>query len=198
VVVASGLENWKQFWAHGMKVVEAWVEWQRHFNFTVPSFVKNVAWLLHGFNPEWSGLHAWARTGAILGAVLIALTYGVIAWGARRRKDADIEAEFCLLSIAMLAGIAEGWGHYYVMLAFPFAIAVARVAQRPTPGRVATLGISLVMLNLMGDWRSPWLEFAAGYIPLYGLLLLAAFFVNEAMRFNPRIADPTKSAPSSS
>jgi hypothetical protein len=122
----------------------------------------------------------------------------VIAWVARRRKDADIEAEFCLLSIVMLAGIAEGWGHYYVMLAFPFAIAVARVTQRPTPGRVATLGISLVMVNLMGDWRSPWLEFAVSYIPLYGLLLLGAFFLNEAMSFNPRIADPTKSAPLSS
>lgn len=198
VVVASGLENWKQFWAYGMRVVEAWVEWQRHFNFTVPSFVKNVAWLLHGFDPEWSGLHAWARTGAVLGAVLIALTYGVIGWVARRRKDADIEAEFCLLSIAMLAGIAEGWGHYYVMLAFPFAVAVARVTQRPTPGRVATLGISLVMLNLMGDWRSRWLEFAVSYIPLYGLLLLGAFFVNEVRSSDPQTASSTKSAPSSS
>jgi hypothetical protein len=35
------------------------------------------------------------------------------------------------------------------------------------------------MLNVMGDLRSPWLEFTVSYIPLYGLLLLGAFFVNE-------------------
>ena len=40
-------------------------------------------------------------------------------------------------------------------------------------------GASLVMLNVMGDLRSPWLEFTVSYIPLYGLLLLGAFFVNE-------------------
>ena len=179
VVFASGLAEWKQFWAYGMKVLEAWAEWQRHFNFTVPSFVKNTAWLLHGFDADWAGLHSWAKAGAIIGIALIVLLYGVSWWTGRRKESADIESEFCLLTIAMLAGIAEGWGHYYVMLALPVAVAVARVLQRPTAGRAAALGASLVMLNVMGDLRSPWLEFTVSYIPLYALLLLGAFFVNE-------------------
>jgi hypothetical protein len=194
LVVASGLENWKQFWMQGMKVLGAWAEWQRHFNFTVPSFVKNVAWQLHGFDPEWDGLHTWAKAGAIIGVALIGLTYVVIWCRTRGRKDVDIEAEFCLLCVAMLTGIAEGWGHYYVMLGFPVAVAVARVAQRPSAGWGVTLGISLVMLNLMGDWRSPWLEFTMSYIPLYGLVLLGAFFVNEIMRSEPPTANSTRSA----
>jgi hypothetical protein len=193
LAVASGLENWKQFWTQGTKVFDAWAVWQRHFNFTVPSFVKNMAWRLHGFDPEWNGLHTWVTAGTIIGIILIALAYGVIWCSARGRKSVNIETEFCLLSIAMLAGITVGWGHYYVMLAFPFAVAVARVAQRPTSGRVATLGISLAMLNLMGDWRSPWLEFTVSYIPLYGLLLLGAFFVNEMMSSEPH-ANSTRSA----
>jgi hypothetical protein len=179
VVLASGLGEWRQFWAYGMKVLETWAEWQRHFNFTVPSFVKNTAWLLHGFDPQWTGLHSWYRAGSIIGVALIALLYGVSWWTGRRKESADIESEFCLLTIAMLAGIAEGWGHYYVMLAFPAAVAVARVVQRPTSGRAVALGLSLLMLNVMGDLRSPWLEFTVSYIPLYGLLLLGAFFVNE-------------------
>jgi len=75
---------------------------------------------------------------------------------------------------------------------------VTTVPPQPGMGDGAILDVSLVMVNLMGDWRSPWLDFAVGYIPLYGLLLLGAFFVNEAMRFDPRITDPTKPAPSSS
>jgi hypothetical protein len=134
------------------------------------------------------------RIGAIVGFALIALMYGLAWWSARGRKDPDIESEFCLLTIVMLAGNAQGWGHYYVMVAFPFAVAVTRVAQRPTPARVAALALSLVMLNVMGDWRSPWLNFAISYIPLYGLLLLGAFFVNEALNSEPQTINPTRSA----
>jgi hypothetical protein len=191
LIVASGVDEWRQFWLHGMKVLKAWAEWQRHFNFTVPSFVKNAVWALHNFNPEWNGLHTWAEAGAIAGVALIALTYGVTWWKAREQKQADVECEFCLLSIAMIAGIAEGWGHYFVMLAFPATVAVARVAVRPTTGRVVVLGLSLVMLNVMGDLRSPWLDFAVGYIPLYGLLLLGAFFVNEVLGSNSRTVNVT-------
>jgi hypothetical protein len=193
LLVASGLENWRQFWTCAWNVIEAWIVWQRHFNFTVPSFVKNAAWSLHGFDSEWNGLHVWAKAGAVIGIALIALSYGACWWSGRGEKTPDIESEFCLLSIAMLAGIAEGWGHYFVILGFPVAVAVARVVQRPASGWVAVLGISLVMLNLMGSWRSPWLEFAVSYIPLYGLLLLGTFFVNETLSSKPRTAGLTTS-----
>jgi len=191
LVAIGGLELWRQFWLHGMKVLRAWIEWQRHFDFTVPSFVKNAAWALHNFDPEWTGLHKWAEVGAVCGIALVTLTYGVSWWNAQRQKDVDMEGEFCLLSIAMLAGIAEGWGHYFVMLAFPVAVAVARVAVRPTTGRVTVLGLSFVMLNVMGDFRSPWLEFPASYIPLYGLSLLGAFFAYELWGSKPGTANVT-------
>jgi len=198
LVVATGLEHWKQFWLNAVPVLEAWAEWQRHFNFTVPSFVKNTGWSLHGFDPEWSGLHVWAQIGAVVGIALIALTYGVIWWKGRGKADPDIECEFCLLSIVMLAGIAEGWGHYFVLLAFPVAVAVAKLMKRPTSGRVALLGVSLVMLNLMGSWKSPWLEFAVSYIPLYGLLALGVFFLNEMLNHQLQNITITRSVPSPS
>jgi hypothetical protein len=198
LVLASGLGRWQQFWTQGMRVVEDWIVWQRHFNFTVPSFVKNAAWLSHGFNPEWNELPAWANLGAIIGLALIVLMYGICWKNGRGRRDADLESEFCLLSAAMLAGISEAWGHYFVLLIFPAAVAVARVARQPTGGRIVTLIASLVMLNLMGDWRSPCLEFVVGYIPLYGLLLLGVFFVVEIFNSHPTAAIVTRSVPRSS
>jgi hypothetical protein len=195
LILSTGVENWRQFWLHGMKTVEAWVAWQRHFNFTVPSFVKNMAWLLHGFDPQWNQLYAWAHVGALIGAALIALAYGVCWKSVRDGTDADLESEFCLLSAAMLAGISEAWGHYFVLLIFPAAVAVARARRRPTPGRILTLAASLVMLNLMGSWQSPWLEFFVSYIPLYGLLLLGAFFTAETLNSHPAAAAATRSVP---
>ena len=186
LVLGSGLGRWEQFWTQGIKAVEQWILWQRHFNFTVPAFVKNMAWLSQGFDPQWSGLQPWAQAGAMIGGALILLAYGICWWGERGGKSADLESEFCLLSAVTLAGIAEAWGHYYVLLVFPVAVAAARIVQRPVSGWVATLGLSLIMLNLMGDWRSPWLEFAVSYLPLYGLLLLGAFFVAETTRSVPR------------
>ena len=93
----------------------------------------------------------------------------------------------------MLAGIAEAWGHYFVILAFPAAVAVARVVCRPTRGRALILSAALVMVNLMTSGRSPWLEFAVSYIPLYGLLLLGVFFVNEMRRPARPTSFPTTS-----
>jgi hypothetical protein len=195
VVLATGWSSWKQFWDHAIPVLETWVMQARHFNFTVPSFVKNAAWSLHGFQSGWDGLHGWVTVGAVIGLTLIALAYGLCWRTGRRQKDADLELEFCLLSVAMLAGITEAWGHYFVILAFPVAVAVARIVQRPTCGRGVILGISLVMLNVMTSWQSPWLEFAVSYIPLYGLLLLGSFFVNEMRRSAPPTAPPTRFAP---
>jgi len=179
LVLASGVGNWQQFWTHGMKVVDDWITWQRHFNFTVPSFVKNAAWSLQGFDPQWSALHAWANIGAIIGLTLIILAYGICWKNKWREMGVDLESEFCLMTVVMLAGISEAWGHYYVLLIFPAAMAVARAGRSPTSVQVVTLGLALVMLNLMGDWRSPWLEFAVSYLPLYGLLLLGALFAYQ-------------------
>lgn len=195
LLVASGLEHWRQFWTLAWNVIETWIVWQRHFNFTAPSFVKNAAWSLHGFDSEWNGLHVWAKAGTVIGIALIAVSYGICWWSGGGKKDTDIESEFCLLSIARLAGIAEGWGHYFVMLGFPVAVAAARMVQRPATGWVAVLGISLVMLNLMGSWRSPWLEFAVSYVPFHGLLLLGTYFVNETLSSKLRTADLTTSVP---
>ncbi len=195
VVLATGWSSWKQFRSHAVPVLEAWVTQARHFNFTVPSFVKNAAWSVHDFSPDWDGLHGWVTVGAVIGLALIALAYGFCCQTGRKQKDADLELEFCLLSVAMLAGITEAWGHYFVILGFPAAVAVARIAQRPTCGRAMMLGLSFVMLNLMTSWRSPWLEFAVSYVPLYGLLLLGAFFANEMRCSAPPTASPTTFVP---
>lgn len=195
VALATGWGSWKQFWANGMPVLEAWATQQRHFNFTVPSFVKNAAWLVHGFRPEWDGLEGWMTAGIVLGLALIVLAYGLCWWIGRGKKDVDLDLEFGLLSVAMLAGITEAWGHYFVILAFPAAVAVSRIVQRPTLGQTAILVVALVMLNVMTSWQSPWLEFAVSYVPLYGLLLLGIFFVREMFSGSRRATDSTMSVP---
>jgi hypothetical protein len=195
IVMATGWSSWKQFRAHAVPVLEAWVTQARHFNFTVPSFVKNAAWSVHGFNPEWGGLHGWVTVGAVIGLTLIALGYGWCWRTGRSQNDVDLEREFCLLNVAMLAGITEAWGHYFVILGFPAAVAVARIVQRPTCGRAVMLGVSLVLLNVMTSWQSPWLEFVVSYVPLYGLLLLGTFFVNEMRCSAPPAESPTTLVP---
>lgn len=195
ILLATGWSSWMQFRAQAVPVLETWVTQARHFNFTVPSFVKNTAWSVHGFDPGWNGLRGSVTVGAVIGLVLIALAYGLCWRTGRRRTDADLELEFCLLSAAMLAGITEVWGHYFVILGFPAAVAVARIVQRPTCGRGVILGVSLVLLNVMTSWQSPWLDFVVSYIPLYGLLLLGAFFVNETRCSAPPAAPATRIVP---
>jgi len=179
VIWATGWESWRQFWLHGRPLIEAWITQQRHFNFTIASFVKNAAWSVHGYNPEWEGLRSWVTAGMTAGLLLIAVAYGLCWWTGREGKGPDLDLEFGLLNVAMLAGIAESWGHYFVILAFPAAIAVGRAVKSSTSGQVAILALALVMVNVMTAWQSPWLDFVFRYIPLYGLLVLGIFFVRE-------------------
>jgi len=179
LMLATGWGSWQRYWGNGIPVLKAWTMQQRHFNFTVPSFVKNAAWSVHGFRSDWAGLPGWMTIGLIVGLALVVLAYALCWWTGRGKKNADLDLEFGLLSVAMLAGITEAWGHYFVILAFPAAVAVSRIVQRPSSGQTAILAVALVMLNGMTSWQSPWLEFAVSYIPLYGLLLLGVFFVRE-------------------
>jgi hypothetical protein len=157
--------------------------WQRHFNFTVPSLVKNAAWAASSFDPQWTGLEFWARVGRIVGAGIAGLAYGACAWKSRRKSPPDAEAEFGLLTVAMLAGVPTAWGHYFVFLIFPMAVAAARLTARPTPGRIGLFVVVLVLVNLMDKWQSQfldqnvWLNLLVDFAPLFGLLALGLFFV---------------------
>ncbi|HVM62374.1 MAG TPA: glycosyltransferase family 87 protein [Verrucomicrobiae bacterium] len=195
IVVATGWGSWREFWVHARPVLEAWIAQQRHFDFTVSSFVKNAAWAFHAFDLGWDGLQTWVTIGTVTGSALIALAYGLCWWVGRGRPDVDMDLEFCLLNVAMLAGIAESWGHYFVILAFPAAIAVSRAVRQPTSGRPAILAVALMMMNVMTSWQSPWLEFVISYLPLYGLLLLGVFFAQEIFRAPRPAADSTTPAP---
>jgi hypothetical protein len=195
ILLATGWSSWRQFAAHAVPLLEAWTAQQRHFNFTLPSFVKNAAWRLHDFDPGWGGLEGWVTIGSGIGVALMALAYGSCWRIGRKRKDPELDLEFCLLSVATLAGAKVAWGHYFVILGFPAAVALARILQRPTCGRAVVLGGSLGMLNAMTSWQSPWLGFVVSYIPLYGLLLLGALLVNEMRYAISALPRPTTTVP---
>ncbi|MGO9244407.1 MAG: glycosyltransferase family 87 protein [Verrucomicrobiia bacterium] len=118
--------------------------------------------------------------GPLLGPVFIAFCYASCHW-----FRGDAEAEFCLLSAAMLAGGLVVWPHYFVFLIFPMALAAARIGANPTVARLilfVLLGLALSYFSVP-DWpflmRHMHLFFLVCAIPLYGVLGLGAFFWRE-------------------
>ncbi|MGD1019192.1 MAG: glycosyltransferase family 87 protein [Verrucomicrobiia bacterium] len=118
--------------------------------------------------------------GPLLGPALVAFCYASCCW-----FRGDREAEFCLLSVAMLAGGLVVWPHYLVFLIFPMALAATRIGAKPTVGRLilfVLLGLAMNRFRLPGSpflVRHVHLFFLVCAIPLYGLLGLAAFFWQE-------------------
>jgi Glycosyltransferase family 87 len=186
-VILSGPKLWRDFFEHGTSLISKQII-NRVSNFTVPSLLINLGYAGHDFAPGTDAARGWWMTGLIVGAGLLVAAYWLCL-----HRDADAEAEFCLLCVAMLAGSVTSWGHYFVFLIFPMAAAAARLTVRPSGRGALTLALCFLALDNLGfvtldPWRIRILEthlywkILANHIPLYGLLGLGVFFVNELRR----------------
>ena len=99
------------------------------------------------------------------------------------RLREDKEAQFCLLTLAMLAGGTTSWSHYMVLAIFPVAAMVTRVSANPSWARVLLFTAAVMALD---NVDAPTSAFPEGwhlakllwiYTPLFGQLALAAMFV---------------------
>jgi hypothetical protein len=101
-----------------------------------------------------------------------------------RLRD-DNEAQFCLLSLAMLAGGTTSWSHYMVLTIFPVAVMLTYVAVNPSCARVLVFTMAVMALD---NVDAPTTAFPEGwhlakllwvYTPLFGQLTLAAMFATR-------------------
>jgi hypothetical protein len=155
----------------------------RNYNFSVPAMIINMGYAIADFPPTATAAHVWWLVGAAGGFAVIGLAY-VVSW----RCDSDPEAEFCFLTLAMLAATLSTQGHYFVWLIFPAAAAAARIVANFSAWRAICLALVLFAVNdlapLAGTFldRHLYLKVVLNNIPLYGLALLGVFFWRELRR----------------
>ncbi len=170
VVAVTGLDRWADFFAHGLPPLTEHAV-NHSFIYTVPALVANLG----------HAARAWWAAGVAMGAALIAGSY-VACW----RAPGNVVAQFCLLNVAMLAGVFKAEGHYLVFMIFPAAVAC--VAAGPSVARCLWVACVIALLNCLATVESPWLDrhltlkVLANNLPLYGLLGLGAFFAGELRR----------------
>jgi hypothetical protein len=161
-IVISSPPLWRDFIQHGLPSVGYWSQ-NFAFNYCLASLVKHcgLGWNI-GLAVGWV---------ALMGAYALCL----------RLRD-DNEAQFCLLSLAMLAGGTTSWSHYMVLAIFPVAVMVTRLAANPSCARVLVFTVAVIALDNVdaptsgfpGGWHLAKLLWI--YTPLFGQLALAAMF----------------------
>jgi hypothetical protein len=168
-VVVSGPSLWQDFIQHGLPSVRYWSQ-NFIFNYCLAAFVAHCG-------GSWT-------PGLIAGCLAIAGAYLLCV-----RLREDKEAQFCLLSMAMLAGGTTSWSHYMVLAIFPVAAMATRVSANPSWARALLFTAAVMALD---NVDAPTSAFPEGwhlakllwvYTPLFGQLVLAAMF---ATRPNPR------------
>jgi hypothetical protein len=168
-VVISGLSLWQDFIQHGLPSVGYWSR-NFIFNYCLPAFVTHCGW-------SWNA-------GLVVGCLTLAGAYALCL-----RLSEDNEAQFCLLTLAMLAGGTTSWSHYMVLAIFPVAAMAARVSANPSWARALLFTAVVMALDNVDASTS---AFPKGwhltkllwiYTPLFGQLVLAVMFANRA---NPR------------
>ena len=116
--------------------------------------------------------------GTVIGLALLAPGY----WSCFRPRG-DREAEFCLLSVAMLAGGLVVWPHYFVLLIFPMAVAAVRIGTEQSLPRILLYALLVLCLNDVDTRTTPFLrghpglEALVNYQPLYAMLALWCLFM---------------------
>ena len=112
-----------------------------------------------------------------LGPMLMALGY----WRCSRFHG-DPEAEFCLMTVAMVAGGVVAWAHYFVLLIFPMAVAATRIATDVSGWRVMFYTLLWLCFENLHTYdtvflkRHLYLRVWVNYLPLYGLVAFLLFF----------------------
>jgi hypothetical protein len=177
IVVASGWHLWVDFFQRGIPLVAAAVN-NNTFNFSVPSFVTNLGYARYAFVPSLQTARAWWCLGAVAGMSIVAAAY-VRCFRARLQPA----AEFGLLCTAMVLGSPTVWGHYYVLLIFPFVVGVTRWRQQLSALRLAWIGVVWLLVNNLCNFSSVWeggwlnrhiyVKLFLNYLPMYGAVGLA-------------------------
>ena len=162
-IIASGIPLWQDFIQHGLPPVRYWSQ-NFVFNYCLSAFVTHCG-------------GSW-QAGLVAGFLALAGGYLLCL---RLRKDEM--AQFCVLTMAMLAGGTTSWSHYMVLVIFPVAVMVTRVTADPSWARVAVFIAAVLALD---NVDAPTSSFPQGwhlakllwvYTPLFGQLALAAMFV---------------------
>jgi hypothetical protein len=177
-VTVTGIGLWLDFVRYPSHILSGWAMGPTFFNFSISSLVTALAKETGGTHVSAKMVHAWWVAGAALGSTMLVLSYTVCF-----HDGGDPEAEFCLLTVMMLAGSVMAWGYYFVLLIFPVIVAVARLVQEPTLPKTLGMVLGLLSLNCLDAGQWEWGGQAArvwfNYLPLAGLIGLALFFGAE-------------------
>ena len=176
VVTVTGWGLWRDFFRFAAMIVSDFAP-RRTFNFTIPSLVVNLHAVASGQVTTDSVPRIWWMTAMSVGLIVILTGYWLVGM-----RGGDLETEFCLLCVVMLAGNPVTWGHYFVFLIFPMAVAVVKLREGLTEARLIGFALLILALNVLDLAGKTWVErrfavaFIANYVPLAGLIVLACLF----------------------
>ena len=177
VINLTGSKNWLEFIDHSMNSVIA-DSINSANNYSLPSFIISIGYAFNNYSLSEFQNSLLNTIGMLIGLSLMGLCYFICF-----KTNDDSEAEFCLICLAMLTGNIRTFGHYFVFLIFPIAVAFVR-SYYSTSIRILKIFIIYVMLILVDAgthqfFDNLYLKILASYIPMYGLIGLIVFFYNE-------------------
>jgi hypothetical protein len=158
LTVAVTHDLWYGFRHSGVSVIAQDIA-SVYGNYSIPSFVVHVGWLIYKNSPTPAeAAFVWRL------AMLASLSFCVAVYGLWWLRQMVPENAFCMLLIACVLASPTAWEHYFVLLFFPFIVFLAtQVRERSLVGIVAALAI-YVYVFFLADL--PFLARSSSYIAL--------------------------------
>lgn len=180
VVYLTGPKLWVDFLRYASVVIDA-NSVNRSFNYSLPSFILNLAYASHDFRVSQGFTSLWLTVGMLAGIAIIILTYVINFFG---RPDHDIQ--FSMLCLSMVIGSITAWGHYLILLIFSLTIGFIEVSNRKSIKLSLLFGVILFSIISAGSESLLFSHHITynvlnNYIPLYSMLILFVLLSIELM-----------------
>ena len=180
IILITGYTNWIDYYQISMQQQTS-KSYGILFNFSLPSFLVNTVLIIKNFqlSPAWASFCNYLALSS--GILIIAISYIFCLY-----KNKNFDLEFCLLTVVMLLGNIRTFGHYFVFLIFPMAMAFVMAFSANSLKKILWISLIFIALNLhhlifvWPAWLSPvpklYMLYFLNYIPMLGLLGLLHFF----------------------
>lgn len=184
-VLLTGAGLWREYVRFGIPAMAPGAVNQT-FNFSVASWVWNLGFAVYGFQPPEEVARLLWRAGTLAGLAVIGLSYLACMLGVP-----DRQRQFSLLCVAMIAGSAMAWGHYFPLLVYPCTVCALSAAERRCLPRITLTICTLIVLATASAGRAPGLadypvaSILVAYLPLYAMLSLAGMLATDLVVRQP-------------
>ena len=185
VMLSFGFNLWVDFGKYAMPLITE-MSVTHKMNNSVPAVIQQISYVVSGYEMP---SHSFRMAATLIGLSIIFATYAICFLRKREKSEGDVSIiEFSFLLLAMIAGSATAWPHYYLFLLIPLiwlAKSFRNLSRVEQNAFIASV-MMIVFEGRVGSNAFSLMAVLVASIPLLGVLICYSIIAKRLLKtFKP-------------